>query len=129
MDLNRNRMPRRGYQGGGYRPYQEYQGRVAAFREPEGPQPYRPPNRNPAPRGACFECGQMGHYAQNCPRKKKQERINLIDYDDDESIQIPPASVPRDNVASVKQQLTNMTPKERDTLAKEMGIDEDFQTA
>ena len=71
----------------------------------------------------------MGHYARNCPRKKKQERINLIDYDDDESIQIPPAPVPRDNVASMKQQLTNMTPKERDTLAKEMGIDKDFQAA
>jgi len=71
----------------------------------------------------------MGHFARNCPRKKKQEKINLIDYDDGESINIPPAPVPRDNVASVKQQLTNMTPQERDALAKEMGIDEDFQTA
>jgi len=71
----------------------------------------------------------MGHYARNCPRKKKQERINLIDYDDEESVNIPTAPIPRDNVASVKQQLMNMTPKERDSLAKEMGIDEDFQTA
>src|SRR5258708_30366671 len=37
MDLNRNMMPPQGNQGGGYRPYQEYQGRVAAFREPESP--------------------------------------------------------------------------------------------
>ncbi len=71
----------------------------------------------------------MGHYARNCPRKKKQERINLIDYDNDESIKIQPAPMPQDNMASVKQQLTSMTPQERDTLAKEMGIDEDFQTA
>src|SRR5258708_7469942 len=122
-------MPRQGYRGRGYQAYEGYKGPVAKLGEPGGPQPYQPPNRNPAPRGACFECGQMGHYARNCPRKKKQERINLIDYDDDESIQIPPAPVPRDKVASVKQQLTSMTPKERDTLAKEMGIDEDFQTA
>ena len=72
----------------------------------------------------------MGHYARNCPKRKKKESINLIDYDEcDESIDIPPAPIPRDSVASMKQQLTNMTPQERDTLAKEMGIDEDFQTA
>ncbi len=71
----------------------------------------------------------MGHYARNCPKKRKQERINLIDYDDNKSVQIPAAPIPRDNVASIKQQLTNMTPQERDTLVKEMGIDEDFQTA
>ncbi len=71
----------------------------------------------------------MGHFARNCPRKKKQERINLINYEDEESINIPPAPVPRDNVASMKQQLTSMTPQEREALAKEMGIDEDFQTA
>ncbi len=35
----------------------------------------------------------------------------------------------RDNVASVKQQLTSMTEQERDALAKEMGIDEDFSAA
>jgi len=69
----------------------------------------------------------MGHFTRNCPRKRKQENINLIDYNDKESVGIPP--MPRDNVASVKQQLTDMTPQERDVLAKEMGIDEDFPVA
>jgi len=71
----------------------------------------------------------MGHFARNCPRKRKQESINLIDYNDEETIDIPPVPIPRDNVASVKQQLTNMTAQERDALAKEMGIDEDFLAA
>ena len=35
----------------------------------------------------------------------------------------------RNKVASVKQQLSSMMDQEWDTLAKEMGIDEDFPTA
>jgi len=127
MDLNRTQVAQQGYRGRGYQGYQGYQGCVAALGERGGPQNYRPPNRNPVPRGACFECGQMGHFTRNCPRKRKQENINLIDYNDKESVGIPP--MPRDNVASVKQQLTDMTPQERDVLAKEMGIDEDFPVA
>ncbi len=40
-----------------------------------------------------------------------------------------PIALARDKVASVKQQLSSMTEQEQDTLAKEMGIDEDFPTA
>ncbi len=71
----------------------------------------------------------MGHFARNCPRRRKQENINLLDCNDDDSIPIPPIPLPRDNVASVKQQLTNMTDQEQDALAKEMGLDEDFPAA
>ena len=126
MDLDRTRAAHQGYRGRGY---QGYQGHVATLGEPGGPQNYRSPNRPPAPRGACFECGQMGHFTRNCPRKKKQENINLLDYEDDESIAIPPIPLPRDKVALVKQQLTSLTEQERDALAKEMGLDEDFPTA
>src|SRR5258707_14427240 len=112
MDLDQTRAAQRGYRGRGYQAYQGYQGRRAVFGERGGPQPYRPPNQNLAPRGPCFECEQMGHFARICPRRKKQEKINLIDYNDSESINIPPAPIPRDNVASMKQQLTNMTPQE-----------------
>ncbi len=71
----------------------------------------------------------MGHFARNCPKKRKQENINLLDYDDDSPIAIPSIPVPRDKVASVKQQLSSLTDQERDTLAKEMGLDEDFPAA
>ncbi len=71
----------------------------------------------------------MGHFARNCPRRRKQENINLLDYEDDESIQIPPIPLPRDKVASVKEQLSSLTNQEQDTLAKEMGLDENFPAA
>ncbi len=40
-----------------------------------------------------------------------------------------PIAPVRDKVASVKQQLSSMMDQEQDTLAKKMGIDEDFPTA
>ncbi len=71
----------------------------------------------------------MGHFARNCPKKRKQERINLLNYQDEGSIDIPPIPIPRDKVASVKQQLSSLTDQECDALAKEMGVDEDFPAA
>ncbi len=71
----------------------------------------------------------MGHFARNCPRKRRQANINLLDFNDDNEITTEPITPVRDKVASVKQQLSSMTDQEWDALAKEMGIDEDFPTA
>ncbi len=69
----------------------------------------------------------MGHFARNCPRKRKQENINLLDLNDEDELLTKP--IARDRVASIKQQLSSMMDQEWDALAKEMGIDEDFPTA
>ncbi len=71
----------------------------------------------------------MGHFARNCLQKRKQANINLLDCEDNDSINILPIPLARDKVASVKQQLNDMTGQEQDALAKEMGIDEDFPAA
>lgn len=70
----------------------------------------------------------MGHFARNCLQKPRRTNINLIDLQeegpsDDEVM--PPT---RGRVASVKDQLTRMTNKEREQLAKEMGVAENFPT-
>ncbi len=71
----------------------------------------------------------MGHFTRNCPRKRRQANINLLDFKEDNLIVAQPIIPVRDKVASVKQQLTDMMDQEQNALAKEMGIDEDFPTA
>ncbi len=69
----------------------------------------------------------MGHFTRNFPRRQRQEAINFLESDDQDEKESEP--IPRDTVASMKQQLSNMTDQERSALAKEMGIDEDFPAA
>jgi hypothetical protein len=70
----------------------------------------------------------MGHFARNCPQKLQRANINLIDLQEEgpPDDELTPAL---GRVASIKEQLTRMTDKEREQLAKEMGVAEDFPTA
>ena len=113
MDLSRSHAPTNWQGWGGQRGWCQggYQGRVA-----QG-------SRNLS--NACFNCGQTGHYARNCPQRWGQNtQSNLINLDYDKQLEFP-----KNKVADLWAQINTMTPDEKDQLIKELGEEEDFPTA
>src|SRR5260370_19742760 len=104
MDLSRTRAPN---QWG--RPRGTTRGRVAQT---------TPRTSN----NACFECGQVGHYARNCPNRRQRATANLIDLDegafnDEMAVDREETSIPR-KINAPCQQFMGMLQARRGKFAK-----------
>ena len=79
----------------------------------------------------CFNCGQQGHFTCNC--LQRNTRANLIDFNDDFDRAYIEENIPEETgpsqVAQLKSKHNTMSLEDKEALAKEIGVDEDFPTA
>jgi hypothetical protein len=87
-------------------------------------------NTGPKSNDGCFKCGEIGHYACNCPRNQSGAQANLIDFDPNEETYYEENTTSGSRVSHIHSELDAMTFDEKQQLAKELGQgeDQDFHT-
>ena len=114
MDVDCARAPNWHGCGGG-----PTRGRAATTQGP----PCRNSNR------ACFQCGQQGHFARNCPMRQRCNYANLIDFNKDNQEYFGSEPSEDDLVEDIKACLARLGKEAKAKLADEMGVTEDFPLA
>ena len=93
MDVDRTRAPNWRGRGGG-----PARGRAATTQGPSRG------NSN----GACFQCGQQGHFARNCPMRQRRDYANLIDFNEDDQEYFGSEPNEEDPVEDIKARLARV---------------------
>jgi Zinc knuckle len=78
------------------------------------------------PKGPCFNCGKMGHFAKDCC-SNPSSNISYMDTEDDDMQNIPQPSITlRANISHLKVQIDTLSEKDNDALIEAMGSSQDF---
>jgi len=136
MNIDRNRAPTRGNYRGNYRG-----NNFCGWQNPNRYQGNHPQNNfqgNVAAAGnlsnACFQCGEVGHFARNCLKRRQggqyNRTANLIDFNDNQGF--PEVNTTEEDPVEVLQaQLNSLSTENREKLALAMGGEDrqDFPSA
>src|SRR6266436_3404590 len=126
MNIDRNRAPTSGNYRGNYRG-NNFRGQ----QNPNRYQGYRPQNNfqvNTTTTGnssnACFQCGEVGHFTRNCPKRRQggqyNQTANLINFNENQNF--PETDVIEEDPIEVLQaQLNSLSTENREKLTLAMG--------
>jgi hypothetical protein len=78
------------------------------------------------PKGPCFKCGEMGHFATQC--LKNDQRVNYMDYKEPNQIPMPTIR-PQINIVTLKAQIDALSLQDNETLINMMKEPQDFHKA
>jgi Zinc knuckle len=126
MDLSRTRTPynRRQYQGNNTymnATQPEYNNATNVQGQPS--------YQRLRPKGPCFNCGKIGHFAKDC-RSNPSSNINYMDAEDEDMKNIPQPNIqPWANIGHIKAQINALSKADNDALIDAMGSSQDFTPA